>query len=72
MLAQTHPSTVALTDFLVSLIPWAVIFLFAWVLASRMTRRQTRQIERGMDQRREIQEKLDRIIVLLEERNRGA
>ena len=48
-----------------------IVFIVVWFFVLRLVRRQTRQISQAIEQRRVIQEKLDRIIALLEERNRG-
>jgi flagellar biosynthesis/type III secretory pathway M-ring protein FliF/YscJ len=72
MLADTQPTTINLADFLLSLLPWVVVFVVVWFLVFRVVRRQSRQIELAQEQRRGIQERLDRIIALLEERGRGA
>ena len=71
MLAQTQPTTLNLADTILPLLPWVVVFVVVWFFVLRITRRQSRQISQAIEQRRVIQEKLDRIIALLEERNRG-
>jgi flagellar biosynthesis/type III secretory pathway M-ring protein FliF/YscJ len=71
MLAQTQPTSINLADSILPLLPWVIVFIVVWFFVFRLVRRQTGQISQAVEQRRAIQEKLDRIIALLEERNRG-
>jgi hypothetical protein len=72
MLAEAQPTTMNVADFFLPLIPWIVFFIVFWFFALRIIRRQIRQIGQAMEQRRAIQEKLDRIIALLERRDGAA
>ena len=81
LLAQTRLGPNILTDILMPLLPWLLIFGFIWFFIFRKVMRQTKKTIESLDRTQahqaevrahqaNVEAKLDRLIELTEQRNR--
>jgi hypothetical protein len=75
LLAQTQPTSVSLTEILIPLIPWVVVFGVIVVVFRRLIGRQNRMTAEHIERMRQhmiaVETKLDRLIEQGERRSAG-
>ena len=73
--AQTTQPSNDLTNIIVPLIPWIIVFAFVWFFVFRLQRRQSKanidQIAVTRRHQAAVEDKLDRLIGVIEHRSNG-
>ncbi|HEX8324773.1 MAG TPA: hypothetical protein VF595_12770 [Tepidisphaeraceae bacterium] len=67
-LAQAEPSTPLWALIIMPLLPWAVLFVFVWLIVRWQSKIITRQ---SREQTAALEAKLDRVIKVIEQRKGG-